>query len=44
MTYICHHWPGITPFNIWALPLDEWCLFAAQADVELAAIRKANKD
>jgi len=25
-------WPGITPFNVWALPLPTWLRFAADAD------------
>jgi len=25
-------WPGITPFNVWDLPLDMWLMFAQAAD------------
>jgi hypothetical protein len=42
LTFICHHWPGITPWNVWDLDVSEWLLFAMQADVELKAIREAN--
>lgn len=37
-----HHWPWCSPFSVWQLPLDEWVLFALQADAEIDAIRKAN--
>jgi len=29
---VCHVWPGITPLNVWDLPLDVWLLFSAAAD------------
>jgi len=29
---VCHVWPGITPFNVWDLPLRQWLMFAHAAD------------
>ena len=29
---MCHLWPGITPFNVFALPYDVWVGFAKAAD------------
>jgi len=26
---ISHHWPGITPFNVWQLPYDMWLGYVA---------------
>lgn len=32
MTTVCHLWPGITPWNVWNLRVDEWLMFANAAD------------
>lgn len=32
LTVVCHLWPGITPWNVWSLPLRQWLMFAAEAD------------
>ena len=24
---ISHHWPGITPLNVWDLPYDMWLIY-----------------
>jgi len=36
---VCHVWPGITPLNVWELPLPTWLRFAAEGD----AWRKAQE-
>ena len=28
----CHVWPGITPFNVWDLSVEDWLMFAHAAD------------
>ena len=28
---VTHHWPGITPFNVWDLPYEVWLLYVAAA-------------
>lgn len=37
MVTVAHVWPGITPFNVWQLPLHAWIRFAAAADRWVAA-------
>ncbi len=32
MVVVSHVWPGITPFNVWWLPLDVWLMYAQAAD------------
>lgn len=43
VTFVTHHWPSISPWNIWQLPFHLWVAYARQADAELAEIRKANE-
>ena len=32
MVTVCHVWPGITPWNIWDLRVEDWLRFAKAAD------------
>lgn len=32
MPLLCHLWPGITPWSIWDLTLEEWRGFRSVAD------------
>jgi hypothetical protein len=43
LTFVSHHWPGITPWTVWDLNVSEWVLFAQQTDAELEARREANR-
>jgi len=37
MIFVTHEWPGITPFNIWAMRFDIWCMYARATDDIIAA-------
>lgn len=41
---VCHLWPGITPFNVWDLPLGLWLRFADGADDWIKAREKASRE
>ncbi len=32
LTVVCHLWPGLTPFNVWDLPVYQWRGFRVEAD------------
>ena len=40
LTLVCHLWPGITPFNVWELPLFVWRGFAQAADDYVDQMKK----
>jgi len=36
-------WPGITPLNVWELPLDVWLMFADACDEWIKQQKEANR-
>jgi len=41
---VSHVWPGITPFNVWDLPMGVWLRYARAADEWVESRKEAAGD
>lgn len=41
---VCHLWPGITPWNVWDLPIGQWLMFADAADAWVRSRQQADEE